>query len=51
VIDQFEEVFPFTAIKKSEEADLLTGRAVKLAPDNNEVKKLREEVVKLLDPR
>src|SRR5215211_2888262 len=30
------------------EADFLTSRAVKLAPDNDEVKKLRDEVVKLL---
>jgi len=30
------------------EADYQTHRAVKLAPDNDEVKKLREEVVKLL---
>ena len=30
------------------EADCQTYRAVKLAPDNDEVKKLREEVVKLL---
>ena len=32
-----------------EEADFLTSRAVKLAPDNDEVKKLRDEVVKLLE--
>ena len=31
------------------EADFLTSRAVKLAPDNDEVKKLRDEVVKLLE--
>jgi hypothetical protein len=30
------------------EADFLTSRALKLALDNEEVKKLREEVVKLL---
>jgi dipeptidyl aminopeptidase/acylaminoacyl peptidase len=30
-------------------ADFLTSRAQKLAPDNEEVKRLREEVVKLLD--
>jgi hypothetical protein len=30
------------------EADFLTSRALKLAPDNDEVKKLRDEVVKLL---
>jgi len=31
------------------EADFLTSRALKLAPDNNEVKKLRDEVAKLLE--
>ena len=31
------------------EADFLTSRARKLAPDNDEVKKLRDEVVKLLN--
>jgi len=30
-------------------ADFLTSRALKLAPNNEEVKKLREEVVKLLE--
>ena len=30
------------------EADFLTRRALKLASDNEEVKKLREEVIKLL---
>jgi len=30
------------------EADFLTSRVLKLAPENEEVKKLREEVVKLL---
>ena len=30
------------------EADFLTSRAVKLAPDSDEVKKLRDEVVQLL---
>lgn len=30
------------------EADFLTSHAVKLAPNNEEVKKLRDEVVKLL---
>jgi len=30
-------------------ADFLTSRALKLAPDNNEVKTLRDEVVKLLE--
>jgi hypothetical protein len=29
------------------ESDFLTSRAVKLAPDNDEVKKLRDEVVEL----
>ena len=31
------------------EADFLTSRALKLAPDNDEVKKLRDEVIKLLE--
>jgi len=31
------------------EADFLTSRALKLAPDNDEIKKLRDEVVKLLE--
>jgi hypothetical protein len=31
------------------EADFLTSRALKLAPDGDEVKKLRNEVVKLLE--
>ena len=31
------------------EADFLTSRALKLAPDNDEVKKLRDEVFKLLE--
>ncbi len=31
------------------EADFLTRRALKLAPDNDEVKRLRDEVVKLLE--
>jgi hypothetical protein len=31
------------------EADFLTSRALKPAPDNDEVKKLRYEVVKLLE--
>ena len=30
-------------------ADFLTNRALKLAPDNDEVKKLRDEVAKLLE--
>jgi hypothetical protein len=33
------------------EADLLTSRALKLAPDNDEVKELRNEVVELLGSR
>ena len=31
------------------EADFLTSRALKLAPDDDEVKRLRDEVVKLLE--
>jgi hypothetical protein len=31
------------------EADFLTSRALKLAPDNDEVKKLRDEVIRLLE--
>jgi hypothetical protein len=31
------------------EADFLTSRALKLAPDNDEIKKLPDEVVKLLE--
>jgi hypothetical protein len=31
------------------EADFLTSRALKLAPDNDEVKTLRDEVIKLLE--
>jgi hypothetical protein len=31
------------------EADFLTSRALKLAPDNDEVKMLRDEVIKLLE--
>jgi len=33
------------------EADFLTSRALKLAPDNEEVKTLRDEVVELLRPQ
>ena len=36
------------ARRARDETDFLTNRALKLAPDNEEVKKLREEVVKLL---
>ena len=32
-------------------ADFLTRRALELAPDNDEVKKLRDDVVKLLEPK
>jgi hypothetical protein len=39
---------PDKARRARGEADFLTGRALKLAPDNNEVEKLRAEVVKLL---
>jgi hypothetical protein len=39
---------PDDARRARGEADFLTSRAVKLGPDNDEVKKLREEVVKLL---
>jgi len=31
------------------EADFLTSRALRLAPDSEEVKKLRDEVVNLLE--
>ena len=40
---------PDEARRARGEADFLTSRALKLAPDNDEVKKLREEVVKLLE--
>ena len=40
---------PDEARRARGEADFLTSRAVKLAPDNDEVKKLREEVIKLLE--
>ena len=33
------------------EADFLTRRAQKLAPDNDEVKKFRDEVIELLRPQ
>jgi hypothetical protein len=39
---------PDEARRDRGEPDFLTSRALKLAPDNDEVKKLREEVVKLL---
>jgi len=40
---------PDEARRARGEADFLTSRALKLAPDNDEVKKLREDVVKLLE--
>jgi dipeptidyl aminopeptidase/acylaminoacyl peptidase len=40
---------PDKARRARGEADFLTSRAQKLAPDNDEVKKLRDEVVKLLE--
>jgi len=40
---------PNKARRARAEADFLTSRALKLAPNNDEVNKLREEVVKLLD--
>jgi hypothetical protein len=42
-------VIPDEARRARGEADFLTSRALKLAPDNDEVKKLRDEVVKLLE--
>jgi hypothetical protein len=39
---------PDEARRARGEADFLTARAEKLAPDNDEVKKVRDEVVKLL---
>ena len=40
---------PDEARRARGEADFLTNRALKLAPDNDEVKSLRDEVVKLLE--
>jgi hypothetical protein len=40
---------PDEARRARGEADFLTSRAQKLAPDSEEVKKLRDEVVKLLE--
>jgi hypothetical protein len=40
---------PEEARRARGEADFLTSRAVKLAPDNHEVKQLRDEVVTLLE--
>jgi len=39
---------PDAARRAKAEADFQTRRAMKLAPENDEVKKLRAEVVKLL---
>ena len=39
---------PDEAWRARAEADFLTSRALKLAPDSEEVKKLRDEVVRLL---
>jgi len=44
-----KESDPDGARRARGEADFLTRRALKLAPDNDEVKKLRDEVVKLLE--
>jgi hypothetical protein len=40
---------PDEAQRARGEADFLTRRALKLAPDNDEVRRLRDEVVKLLE--
>ena len=40
---------PDEARRARGEADFLTSRALELAPDNDEVRKLRDEVVKLLE--
>jgi hypothetical protein len=42
---------PDEARRARGEADFLTRRAQKLAPESDEVKSLRDEVVKLLGPR
>ncbi len=47
--DPGEDSDPDEARRARGEANFLTSRAVKLAPDNDEVKKLRDEVVKLLE--
>ena len=39
---------PDEARRARGEAEFLTSRALRLAPNNDEVKKLREEVIKLL---
>jgi len=44
-----EDSDPDEARRARGEADFLTSRALKLAPDNDEVKKLRDEVIKLLE--
>ena len=44
-----QETDPDEARRARGEADFLTSRALKLAPDSDEVKKLRDEVVKLLE--
>jgi WD40 repeat protein len=43
-----EQTSPDEARRARAEADFQTGRALRLAPDNDEVKKLRDEVLKLL---
>ena len=40
---------PDEARRARGEADFLTSRALKLASDNDEVKKLRDEVIRLLE--
>ena len=40
---------PDEARRAQGEADFLTSRALKLAPESEEVKKLRDEVVKLVE--
>jgi hypothetical protein len=42
---------PDEAQRARGEADFLTSRAQKLAPGNDEIKKLRDEVVTLLKPK
>src|SRR5438046_10179295 len=44
-----QDADPDEARRARGEADFLTRRALKLAPDNDEVKKLRDEVIKLLE--
>jgi hypothetical protein len=44
-----QDTDPDEARRARGEADFLTSRAQKLAPDSEEVKKLRDEVVKLLE--